>query len=106
MPYNENEYVNLNMCNFEIVKDCTYLGTIITNKNKLRPEIEKRITNANRAYYALLCLLKSHKILRAKKVKIYKILIRPMATYKAELKEGRTVKAQLIFCVMQTLLVS
>jgi len=66
------------------VKDCTYLGTVLTNKNKLRPRIEKRITNANRTYYALLCLLKSHKILRAEKVIIYKTLIRPVATYEAE----------------------
>ena len=46
---------------FEIVKDYTYLGTILTNKNGLRPVIGKRITNANRAYYAFLCLLKSRK---------------------------------------------
>jgi len=31
------------------VKDYTYLGTILINKNELRPEIEKRITNANTA---------------------------------------------------------
>jgi hypothetical protein len=29
------------------------------NKNGLRPETEKRITNANGAYYAFLPLLKS-----------------------------------------------
>ena len=84
MPYNENEYVNFGTCSFEIVKDCTYLGTVLTNKNKSRPKIEKRITNEKRAYYALLYLLKSRKILRAEKVKIYKTLIRPMATYEAE----------------------
>jgi len=84
MPYNENEYVNLGTCNFEIVKDCMYLGKILTNKNELRPEIAKRITNANTAYCALLCLRKSHKVLRAEKVKICKTLIRPVATKKAE----------------------
>jgi hypothetical protein len=30
---------HLSTCNFEIVKDCTYIGTILTNKNELRPEI-------------------------------------------------------------------
>jgi hypothetical protein len=50
---------------FEIVTYCTYLGTVLTNKNELKPEIEKRITNANRAYYALLCVLKSQSICRA-----------------------------------------
>jgi hypothetical protein len=28
------------------VKDNTCLGTILTNKNQLKPEIEKRITDA------------------------------------------------------------
>ena len=46
------------MYNFEIVKDCAFFSTVLTNTNELRPEIEKRITNANRAYYALLSLLK------------------------------------------------
>jgi hypothetical protein len=58
-PYNESGYVTLGMYNFEIVKDCTYFGTVLTNTNELRPEIGKRITNANRAYYALLPLVKS-----------------------------------------------
>jgi hypothetical protein len=40
-PYYENGYVKLGKHNFEIVKDCTYLGTSLTNKNELRPEIEK-----------------------------------------------------------------
>jgi hypothetical protein len=35
------------------MKDYTYLGTILTNKNELKPEIAKIIANANRAYYAL-----------------------------------------------------
>jgi hypothetical protein len=66
------------------VKDHTNLGTVLTNKNELRPEIEKRITNANRAHYALLPLLKSQSVRRAEKVKIYKTLIRPVVTYGAE----------------------
>jgi uncharacterized protein involved in tellurium resistance len=82
--YNENENVKIGTYNFEIVKDYTYLGTVLTNKNELRPEIEKGITNANRAYNALLSLLKSQSVRRAEKVKIYKTLIRPVVTYGAE----------------------
>jgi hypothetical protein len=41
---------------------CTCLGTVLTNKNELKPEIEKRITNANKAYYAL--VLKSKSVCR------------------------------------------
>jgi hypothetical protein len=31
--YHENECVKLDTCNSEIVKDYTYLGTILTNEN-------------------------------------------------------------------------
>jgi hypothetical protein len=31
--YIENEYVKLGTYNFEIVKDYTYLGTVLTNEN-------------------------------------------------------------------------
>jgi hypothetical protein len=44
----------------------------------------KKNYDANRAYCAPLLLLKSHKVLRAEKVKIYKTLARPVATYGAE----------------------
>jgi hypothetical protein len=30
-PYSENKYVKLGTYNIEIVKDCTYLGTVLTN---------------------------------------------------------------------------
>ena len=71
-PYNKNEQVKLGTNNFEIVEDYTCLGIIVTNKNKLRPEIEKRIMNPNRAYYALLPVLKSQSVLGAGKIKICK----------------------------------
>jgi hypothetical protein len=82
-PYTENEYVKTGTCNFEIVKHCTYLAKILTNKNELRPEIEKRITNVNTAY-ELRPLLKSQSVIRAEKIKICKTIIRPVATYRAE----------------------
>jgi len=51
-PYNENEFLQLSTYNFVTVKEYTYLGTIPTNENELKPETEKRI--ANRESYALL----------------------------------------------------
>ena len=38
------------------MKEYTFLGTVPTNENELKPETEKRIriTNANRESYALL----------------------------------------------------
>jgi len=38
-PEYENEYVKISTYNFEMVKDHTYLGTILTNKKKRRPKI-------------------------------------------------------------------
>jgi len=40
-PYNGNEYVKLGTYNFDIMRDYMYLGTILINKNDLRPEIKK-----------------------------------------------------------------
>jgi hypothetical protein len=58
-PYKENEYVKLGTYNFEIVKDYAYLGTFPTNTSELRPEIKKKITYSNGAYYRLFPLLKN-----------------------------------------------
>ena len=35
MLYNENQYVKLGTHNFEIVKDCTYLGIILTKRKRI-----------------------------------------------------------------------
>jgi len=67
-----------------MLKGYTYLGKILRNKNELKPENEKSITNANRSYYALLHLLKGQSVLRAEKIKIHKPLIRPVAADGAE----------------------
>jgi hypothetical protein len=61
-----------------------YLGTVLANKNELRPVIKKIIANANRTYCVLLPLLKSQSLPRAEKIKICETLLRPVATYGAE----------------------
>jgi len=33
------------------LKDYVYLGTVLTNKNELRPEVEKRITGKKSILY-------------------------------------------------------
>jgi hypothetical protein len=54
-----------------------------SNKKKLTPEIETRITNTNTAYYAPLPLAKNQSVLITEEIKIYRSLIRPVATYVA-----------------------
>jgi hypothetical protein len=41
-PYNEKECVKLGTYNFEIVKGCTCIGTLLIDKNGLRPEAERK----------------------------------------------------------------
>jgi len=86
---------------FEIVKHCTYLAKILTNKNELRPEIEKRITNVNTAY-ELCPLLKSQSVIRAEKIKICKTIIRPVATYRQNLMARLHGSSRLINMVEST----
>ena len=56
------------------------------------------ILHANRAYYALTLILKSHAVHRAEKIKIYKSLIRPVITYGAEASTLNTETAKNISC--------
>jgi hypothetical protein len=57
-PFQENKQIEIGTYSFEIVEEFTYLGTCLTSKNEVRPEIEKRIATANRAYCALHPILK------------------------------------------------
>jgi hypothetical protein len=57
MSYSENEYLTLGTYNFERVEDYACIGTILSHKNELRPEIKKIVTYRNRAYYLFLPLL-------------------------------------------------
>jgi hypothetical protein len=50
--------------------------TCLTSKNEIRPEIEKRITTANRAYYVLHPILKGKSVYRKTIIITYKTLIR------------------------------
>jgi hypothetical protein len=51
--FQENLQIETGTYSFEIVEEFMYIGTCLTSKNEIRPEIEKRIATANRAYYAL-----------------------------------------------------
>jgi hypothetical protein len=59
----------------------TSVEICLTSKYEIRPKIEKRISTAGRAYYALHHILKSQSVYRNKKIIIYKTLIRPIVTY-------------------------
>jgi hypothetical protein len=66
--------VKVSKYNFEIVEDCTQLATILSNKNELRPEIEKkkelRIQIEHIMYF---CIYKTaNQYSEQQKIKIYK----------------------------------
>lgn len=78
----ENMIVNRH--NFENVRSFEYLGTTLTNNNKISEEISRRIMAGNRTYYANIKLFKSRLLSRTTKAKIYKTLVRPVVTYGSE----------------------
>jgi hypothetical protein len=57
---------------------------MINNGNRNDNCIKERIHAGNRAYFSNLTTLKSKRISRAVKIQVYKALIRPIATYRAE----------------------
>jgi hypothetical protein len=82
--FQENQQIEIGTYSFERAEEFTYLDTCLTSKNEIRPEIEKRISTANRAYYALHHILKSQSVYRNTDIIIYTTLIRPIITSGAE----------------------
>jgi hypothetical protein len=69
---------------FENVRNFTYLGVLLNNRQTVSEEINKRIMTGNKAYYANSQLLKSALLSRTTKMKLYRTLIRLVVTYAAE----------------------
>jgi len=69
---------------FENVENFNYLGSILNADNKMNIEIDERIVKGSKAYYANANLIKSKFLKRNTKMKIYKMIIRPVVTYSPE----------------------
>nr|XP_042906426.1 uncharacterized protein LOC122270970 [Parasteatoda tepidariorum] len=78
---NYSEPLQINGHSFEKVKEFKYLGTIINDQNKLKPEIDNRINMANRCFFGLKSQLRSNFISQKTKLKLYKTLILPVLLY-------------------------
>lgn len=76
--------ITMGECNFEVVRNFTYLGSIMTFDSDEVIEIRKRITTGNSAFYSLMPIMKSRNVHRKTKIKLYKTLIRTVATYGSE----------------------
>jgi hypothetical protein len=70
--------------NFEVVKECVYLGSLMTPTNDVSLEIQRRIQTANRCFFGLRKHLQSSHLSRQTKFTIHKTLIRPVLLYGSE----------------------
>jgi hypothetical protein len=68
----------------EVVKECVYLGFLMTPTNDVNLEIQRRIQTVNRCFFGLRKHLQSSHFLRQTKFTIDKILIRPVLLYGSE----------------------
>jgi hypothetical protein len=69
---------------FEVVKECVYLGSLMTPTNDVSLEIQRRIQTAKRSFFGLRKHLQSSHLSRQTKVTIHKTLIRPVLLYGSE----------------------
>jgi hypothetical protein len=69
---------------FENVENFNYLGSTFNADNKMNIEIAERIAKGNKAYYANAKLIKSKFLNKNTKMKIHKMMIRPVITYSSE----------------------
>jgi hypothetical protein len=60
------------------------LGKLISNDNSVEKEIQRRILDGNRTYFAAINLFRSRLLSRANTILLYKTLIRPVTSYGAE----------------------
>jgi hypothetical protein len=66
---------------FEVVKECMYLGSLMTPANEVSLEVQRRIQTANRCFFGLRKHLQSSHLSRQIKFTIHKTLIRPFLSY-------------------------
>ncbi|PSN58017.1 hypothetical protein C0J52_02027 [Blattella germanica] len=83
-PHQRTSKIQIGVHSFDKVNEFVYLGSLLTSNNELKDEINRRISIANRAYYALLPIIQSKIIARKTKLNIYKSLTRLIVTYRAE----------------------
>jgi hypothetical protein len=69
---------------FEVVKECVYLGSLMTPTNDVSLEIQRRIQTANRCFFGLRKHLQSTHYSRQTKLTIHKTLISPVLLYGSE----------------------
>jgi hypothetical protein len=80
----QTEAMKIGNDTYECVKTFKYLGITINTEGTNQQEIKEKIMAGNKAYFANSKTLRSKKIEKKTKIKIYKTLIRPIVTYAGE----------------------
>jgi hypothetical protein len=68
----------------EEVKNVKYLGTTVTKDNLIEEEVTERIANGNRAFFANKMIFQSKLMSKKSKIKLCKVLIRPVVVFGSE----------------------
>jgi hypothetical protein len=68
----------------QAAKDFVYLGSNQSTKAGKENEIQRRVGQANRAYFSLLPIMRSEVIHRQAKMRLYKMVIRSVLWYASE----------------------
>ena len=76
--------INIGQMEVETTQTFKYLGSTVTNDNRMDKEIEERIGTGNRCAFALGKVLRSRNISRRTKIRVYNIIIRPTVLYGCE----------------------
>lgn len=81
---NRKRYLEIGQHRIKAVDDFMYLGSLMDRDNDISKEIKRRIVVANRCYFGLAAQPKSRNISSGTKIRIYKMILRPILTYGSE----------------------
>ncbi|KAL4084248.1 hypothetical protein QTP88_028073 [Uroleucon formosanum] len=82
--YRQGEIMEVDNHSFKRVSHFNYLGSILTNDNNIKVEIDTRLKKGNNCYYGLGKVLSAKAVSKNLKVQIYTTLIRPVVLYGSE----------------------
>jgi hypothetical protein len=80
----QNHNINIGSRYFENVAQLKHLGTAVTNQNLIQEEIKRTLNSGNASFHSAQKLLFSRLLCKNIKIRIYKILILPVALYGCE----------------------
>jgi hypothetical protein len=66
---------------FKKVPNFNYLGVDVNERANYHEEINRRIIAKNKCYFSLVSLFKSKLLSRRTKIRLYKVLVRPIVLY-------------------------